>query len=119
VTCPDDGETKVEIEIDLSEITVQMSLEHSQEVELTKDIKLRLRYPILKDMKNLDMNLSDFERSIIMFHECVESVVDGDEIINRIDMTTDEIVEFIDSFNTEQLENVLKFFETDAKINDI
>jgi hypothetical protein len=119
VTCPDDGETKVEIEIDLSEITVQMSLEHSQEVELTKDIKLRLRYPILKDMKNLDMNLSDFERSIIMFHECVESVVNGDEIINRIDMTTDEIVEFIDSFNTEQLENVLKFFETMPKLRHI
>ena len=52
VTCPDDGETKVETEIDLSEITVQMSLEHSQEVALTEDIKLGLRYPVLKDSQH-------------------------------------------------------------------
>ena len=30
-----------------------------------------------------------------------------------------EIVEFIDSFNTEQLENVLKFFETMPKLRHI
>jgi len=119
VTCPDDGETKVETEVDLSEITVQMSLEHSQEVALTEDIKLGLRYPVLKDMKNLDMNLSDFERSIIMFHQCVEYVMDGDETISRIDMTTDEIADFVDSFNTEQLENVLKFFETMPKLRHV
>ena len=34
-------------------------------------------------------------------------------------MTNDEISEFIDSFNTEQMENILKFFETMPKVRHI
>jgi hypothetical protein len=34
-------------------------------------------------------------------------------------MTQDEITEFIDSFNTEQLENVMKFFETMPKLRHV
>ena len=34
-------------------------------------------------------------------------------------MTTDEIADFVDSFNTEQLENVLKFFETMPKLRHV
>ena len=45
--------------------------------------------------------------------------MDGDETISRIDMTTDEIADFVDSFNTEQLENVLRFFETMPKLRHV
>ena len=34
-------------------------------------------------------------------------------------MSQDEITEFIDSFNTEQLENVMKFFETMPKLRHV
>jgi hypothetical protein len=56
---------------------------------------------------------------MIMVYECIESVISGEEIINRIDMSQDEITEFIDSFNTEQLENVMKFFETMPKLRHV
>jgi len=119
LTCPDDEETKVEAEVDLETIGVQMSVEHSQEVDITEDVTLKLRYPMLKDMKNVSINLSDFEKTLMMLHECVESVVYGEETIHRVDMTRDEITEFIDSFNTEQLENVMKFFETMPKLRHV
>ena len=49
----------------------------------------------------------------------VENVTSGDEVINKIDMTQDEIIEFVDSFNTEQIENVIKFFETMPKLRHV
>ena len=101
ITCPDDEETKVEIEVNLEEIAVQHSVEHTQEIVLTEDIKLNLRYPRLKDLQGLNRNFGEFEQSMIMVYECIESVISGEEIINRIDITQDEITEFIDSFNTE------------------
>ena len=54
-----------------------------------------------------------------MVHECIESVVYGEETIHRVDMTQDEISEFIDSFNTEQMENVMNFFETMPKLRHV
>ena len=119
ITCPDDEETKVEVEVNLEEVNIQRSLEHSQEIIVTEDIKINFRYPILKDVQGLNGDFSDFEKAMIMIYECIETVISGEETIQRIDMTQDEITEFIDSFNTEQLENVMKFFETMPKLRHV
>jgi hypothetical protein len=119
VTCPDDEETKVDVEVDLDEINVQMSIEHSQEINITDDIMLKFRYPVLRDLQGLNSDFGDFEKAMIMIYECIESVVHGEETIHRIDMTKDEITEFIDSFTTEQLEEVMTFFTTMPKVRHV
>jgi hypothetical protein len=119
VTCPDDNETQVEVEVDVDDIQVQMSLEHNQDIEITDDISIHFRYPRLKDLQGMASELSDFAKTLILVVECVETITSGEEVINRIDMTQDEIVEFIDSMNNTQMEGVLKFFETMPKVRHI
>tara|TARA_R100001369_G_scaffold91998_1_gene135061 strand:+ start:640 stop:1347 length:708 start_codon:yes stop_codon:yes gene_type:complete len=119
VTCPDDKETKVQVEVNLEEIGVQMSLEHSKEIDITEDIKMNFRYPILKDLQALNNNLNDFEKAMVMIYQCTEFIISGGETINKIDMTDDEIIEFVESMNTEQLERVMKFFETMPKLRHV
>ena len=119
ILCPDDEKTRIDVEINLEEINVQRSVEHTQEIDITKDIKLKLRYPMLKDLRGLSNDFSDFEKAMIMIYECTENVISGEEIIHRIDMTQDEITEFIDSFNTEQFEDVMRFFETMPKLRHV
>ena len=50
---------------------------------------------------------------------CIWEVHDGDKIYNRVDITDKDIEEFIDSFNTEQLESIIKFFQTMPKIRHV
>ena len=119
ILCPDDEKTRIDVEVNLEEINVQRSVEHTQEIDITKDIKLKLRYPMLKDLRGLSNDFGDFEKAMIMIYECTENVINGEEIIHRIDMTQDEITEFIDSFNTEQFEEVMKFFETMPKLRHV
>ena len=119
ILCPDDEKTRIDVEVNLEEINVQRSVEHTQEIDITKDIKLKLRYPMLKDLRGLSNDFGDFEKAMIMIYECTENVINGEEIIHRIDMTQDEITEFIDSFNTEQLESVMRFFETMPKLRHV
>ena len=119
VTCPDDNETRVKVEINLSEINIQLSLEHSKSIKLTDDIALNFRYPMMKDFENSDNAAGDFEQTMQMIYSCIESVQSGEELIQRIDMTYDEIVEFIDSFNTTQLESVVSFFQTMPKLRHV
>ena len=119
IVCPDDEETTVDIEVNLEEINVQRSVEHSQEIAITEDIKLKLRYPMLKDLRGLNDDFGEFEKAMIMIYECIENVINGEETIHRVDMTQDEITEFIDSFNTEQMENVMSFFETMPKLRHV
>ena len=119
VTCPDDNETQVEVEVDVDDIQVQMSLEHNQDIEITDDISIHFRYPRLKDLQGMASELSDFAKTLILVVECVETITSGEELINRVDMTHDEIDEFVDSMNSTQIESVMKFFETMPKVRHI
>ena len=119
LVCPDDDETKVDVDIDLSKVDVQMNLEHSQNIKITDEISINFRYPRLKDIENISEEKGDFEQSIDMILSCIESVQNQDELIHRIDMTKDEIMEFIDSMNSDQMESVMQFFETMPKLRHV
>jgi len=113
--CPDDEKTRVDVEIDLEEVDVQMSKEHTNIVDLTKDIKLIMKYPCLKDMAGLD-NTGKVSSIFEMIKRCIHEVHDGDTVYNRVDMSEKELDEFIDSMSTENFEQVSNFFETMPKL---
>ena len=119
LVCPDDDETKVDVDIDLSKVDVQMNLEHSQNIKITDEISINFRYPRLKDIENISAEKGDFEQSIDMILSCIASVQNHDELIHRIDMTKDEIMEFIDSMNSDQMESVMQFFDTMPKLRHV
>ena len=119
ILCPDDKETYAEVEINLEDIGVQMSVEHSTVVDLTDDIKINFRYPLLKDIEGMGSDISDFEKMLHLIYECIVSVESGEETTQRIDMTREEIGEFIESFNTEQLQAIMKFFESMPKVRHV
>ena len=62
---------------------------------------------------------SDFEKMTQLVKRCIDTVDTKDETINRVDMSADEIDEFIQSFSGKQLEDVLNFFETMPKVRHI
>jgi len=119
ITCPDDGETQVEVKVNLEDIGVQRSVEHTDVIDLTEDIKIKFRYPRLSDVQGMPENIGEFERMTRLVNICIESVESGGDIIHYIDMTSQEVDDFIDSFNGDQLIQVLKFFETMPKVRHV
>jgi hypothetical protein len=119
ILCPDDKETYAEVEIYIEDIGVQMSVEHSNVVDLTDTIKINLRHPYLKDIEGMGTDISDFEKMLHLIYGCIVSVESGDETTQRIDMTKEEIDDFIESFNTEQLQAIMKFFESMPKVRHV
>jgi hypothetical protein len=46
LVCPDDNQTKVQTKVNLDDIQVQMTVGHSNIIDITDDIKLYLRHPL-------------------------------------------------------------------------
>ena len=113
--CPDDEKTKVDVEVDLSEVGVQMKSEHTNVVELTKDIFLIMKYPTLSDMAGFN-NQGQVESIFDMIKRCVHEIHDGETIHNRVDISDKELDEFIDSMSTDNFEHMSAFFETMPKL---
>ena len=120
VLCPDDGVTYTKVKVNLDEIEVQLTEDHSNEIHLTDKIKMIMKYPQLKDMKGLDsINTTQMEQIFAVMKHCVWEVHDKDKIYNRVDITDKDIEDFIDSFDNQQLESIVKFFETMPKIRHL
>ena len=113
--CPDDNKTRVDVEINLEEVDVQMPVDHNNVVELTEDIKLVMKYPCLTDMTNFDEE-GQVQSMFDMIKSCVHEVHDGETVHHRIDMSENDLENFIDSMSTDNFENLSNFFETMPKL---
>ena len=84
--CPDDEKTSVDVDINLEEVDVQMSNDHTNVVRLTKDISLVMRYPRFEDMSGFN-NESQASSLFDMIKRCVHEIHDSDTVHHRVDMS--------------------------------
>jgi len=118
VLCPDDEKTRVSVDINLKDVGILMNDDHTNEVELTKDIKLIMKYPTLSDMTGFDEKgqvLSLFE----MIKNCIQEIHSGKEIYNSVDISSKELDKFIGNMSTQNFDEVNKFFETMPKLQHV
>ena len=118
VLCPDDEKTRVDVDIDLKDVGVLMNDDHTNEVKLTKDIKIIMKYPTLADMSGFSEKgevLSIFE----MIKNCILEIHSGKEIYNSVDVSSKELDEFIGNMSTQNFEEVNKFFKTMPKLQHV
>ena len=119
VTCPDDEETSAPVTIDIEEIQVHMLEDHTNEVNISDDIKVVLRYPVLSDMKNVKASSNSVDRVFNVLNSCITSIHFGDDVYNKVDLTDKDINEFVDQFTSEQFDTMVKFFDTMPKMRHI
>ena len=117
--CPDDKETTVPFELDLEEVGVQILDEHTNEINISDEVKVLFRYPLLTDMKDMKAESTDIEKVFYFLTSCITSIHYGDEVYQRIDLKDKEIEDFIDQFTGEQFELVTEFFNSMPKLRHI
>ena len=113
--CPDDEKTRVNVEIDLEQVNVQVKDEHTNVIDLTGDVKLIMRYPTLKDMSGFDA-AGEVSNIFNMIRRCVHEVHDGETIYNKVDISEKELDEFIESMSTDNFDELTNFFSTMPKL---
>ena len=119
ITCPDDEKTSVPVQVDINDISVLMNQEHNNEIDITNDIKIVFRYPLLKDVKGIPSNTKEVDLIFHLLNSCIESIKHGDETYNRVDISEKELTEFIDSLTGEQFERITDFFQTMPKLRHV
>ena len=113
--CTDDEKTRVEHEIDLGDVAVQMPDNHTNVIQITDDISMIMRYPKLSDMAGFTEE-GEIKQIFDMVKRCVVEVHDGDTIHNKVDISDKDLDEFIDSMSQASFELVSNFFETMPKL---
>ena len=117
--CPDDEKTSVDVEVDINDIAVQMTDNHTNEIKITDTVKIFLNYPLLRDMKGILAETSQMQQIFSMLTKCVHEIHYGEQIFNKIDISEKDINEFIDQLTTDQFEGITNFFDTMPKLRHV
>lgn len=106
------------IPLDLTSIEVERDPKHTNKVELTGSMGLRLRYPTAELLDKLNElqgggKSSDLYGEILnIIGKCIELVYEGDEVYLADEVPFADVISFIESLTKEQMEKVLAFFAT-------
>jgi hypothetical protein len=119
VTCPDDGETKVDLKINIDDIKVKESEDHSRDIDLGGGLKLRMKYPSLKQFVESNFTGEDLgiDEGFSMIGQCIEQVYNEEESWAASDCTKEELEEFVGDLTSSQFQLVEKFFSTMPKLS--
>tara|TARA_B110000285_G_scaffold231842_1_gene301473 strand:+ start:786 stop:1493 length:708 start_codon:yes stop_codon:yes gene_type:complete len=119
VTCPDDKETKTEVEIDISEVECHMTDDHSDTVEITDEVKIIFNYPLLTDFTSHSKDISQTDLMFKMINQCIKEIHYGETVYNKVDLSEKDISEFMDSLSTSQFTSISKFFDSMPKLRHV
>ena len=121
ITCPDDGETTVEMEIEIDSIKVQKNKDHKNIIKLDDKYSMKLRYPsfdqFIDNNFEVNDNVSDVNKSLDMITSCIEMVYDEEESWSASDCSKKELTEFVDQLNSKQFKQIETFFTTMPKLS--
>jgi len=114
VTCPDDEETKVKVEVDLTTLKVEMDEKHSPRIELTDDIGVLMQYPNLASIlaMGVEEEKTTIDKMFGMMQDCMYQIWQGEETFDAMDYSNKEKKDFLESLNHQQFEKIQEFFDT-------
>ena len=122
VTCPDDNKTTVPVKVYIDEIGVVKDKNHNNDISLDDKLTLRLKYPSLDEFikNNFDFSSRDedaLEQSFEIIASCIDQVYNEDESWAASDCTKKELLEWVETLNTNQFKLIESFFTTMPKLS--
>ena len=119
IICPDDGETQVPVTINLDDIKVEKSEEHTNKIKLDNNLMMEMAYPSLDQFikNNFDFNeTNQMDQSFALIASCIDKIYSDEEVLATADCTKKEVNEFLESMNSAQFKEIEKFFESMPKL---
>ena len=116
--CPDDKKTYADVELDLNEVKVQVGDDHTNKIELTKDMGMIMTYPTIDSFRDSGIRDINASNMLEVISGCIMQIYEeeGKKVYDPKDQTKKELTDFIEQLSTKQFKDVQKFFETMPKL---
>ena len=116
--CPDDKKTFADVELNLTEVKVQVGDDHTNKIELGDGKGMIMKYPTFESFKDGGIRDINASNMLEVISTCILQIYEeeGKKVYDPKDQTKKELTDFIEQMNTKQFKDVQKFFETMPKL---
>lgn len=124
ITCPDDGQTQVDAKVNIDEIGVVIPDGHTSQIDIDGNIVIKMKYPSLQEFinNNFDFGTQNTSKEVIdksfeVVASCIDMVYTKDESWTSGDLSKKEIVEWLETMDSNQFKGIEEFFDTMPKLS--
>jgi len=117
---PDDEVTEVPVTINIDDIKIQKSEEHTNKVKLDAELVMEMKYPSLDQFIKSNFDFTEevsMDQSFDLIASCIDKIYNEEEVWSTADCTKKEVKEFLEQMNSMQFKEIEKFFETMPKLS--
>ena len=84
ILCKDDGKTYANVEVDLTEIEVQVNDDHTNKIELTDEMGVIMKYPTIDSFNTAGISDITAENMLDVIVACIDKIYDkkGEEVLS-------------------------------------
>lgn len=116
VTDPE-TEEKVKLELNLADVKVSRNDAHTNQIKISNEYTLFLRYPTIDQFENLlSKEEQTAEDSYDTLISCLDKLASKDEVYKFSDFTKKEVDEFVESLHGDIIKEIKTFFDTMPKV---
>lgn len=110
-------EENVSLSIDLENIVITKSENHTNQIKITDEYILYLKYPTIDEyIKILEIDQTDPLVNYLLMVACLEKLASEDEVHHFKNYSTNEIDAFVETFSGDVVKKIQNFFETMPKL---
>jgi hypothetical protein len=118
VTCPDDNETQVMVEVPLNEVEITWPEKATTKIELSDTVGVIMKYPSIDTFVKLNFTGNDItvDNVFELATTCIDQIYDGEEVYDTKNYTKKELNEFLENMKSDQFLKIQEFFANMPKL---
>ena len=117
---PDDEVTEVPVTINIDDIVIQKSDDHTNKVKLDDSLIMEMKYPSLEQFIKSNFDFTEevsMDQSFDLIASCIDKIYNEEDVWSTADCTKKEVKEFLEQMNSMQFKEIEKFFDTMPKLS--
>ena len=117
---PDDEVTEVPVTINIDDIEIQKSDEHTNKVKLDDSLIMEMKYPSLEQFIKSNFDFTEevsMDQSFDLIASCIDKIYNEEDVWSTADCTKKEVKDFLEQMNSMQFKEIEKFFDTMPKLS--
>ena len=112
---PSDETFSIEQSVNIDKITVTKDKNHTDLIDI-EGMKIKMKYPDISFFTE-GVNISNITTSTTALTRCISQIIVDEEVFNRVDMTDEELTEWIEGLSQKQYNALLEFFVTMPRLS--
>ena len=117
---PDDKETSVPVTINIDDIKISKSKNHSNKIKLDDSLMMEMKYPSLDEFVKNNFDFTEevnMDQSFDLIASCIDKIYNDEEVWSTADCTKKEVKECLEQMNSMQFKDIEKFFDDMPKLS--